>query len=398
MTRKGPLSFLSPSSALLLCSALMMRELVYGHRHTSPAKPPVPCLLCQSPEATKEEAHKEPQALEALRLYLQQYGYLDADKKDTSPILKGMGDAIGLLQKSLDIPETKNLDALTTAAVGEPRCGHPDYVHGRRRHSSPPRKLASVIDLPPGVDASRTTAISVHETGIRSPSGELVGGDYTGKFAYFSGSPRWNSRLELTWALSTLKVTKRLSRDDIRSAFTHAFRVWAAAVPSFHFTEVQDYEGADVKISFVTGQHGDAQNFDGVLGIIAHAFSPEDGRVHFDDAEFWSVDVRSDKAPQALDLTTVAIHEVGHVIGLAHSPVRKSVMFPTVAPHHTKRALSDDDVNGVRILYGLDPLPPAPSPRPVDNQANVVRLNFTSVIPSLLLQWILLMKKHMLQS
>jgi len=303
-----------------------------------------------------------------------------------------MGDAIGLLQKNMGLPETRNLDAITYAAVGEPRCGHPDYVHSGR-HSSPPRKLATINMINDSPSGSRATAFSNHGnnvTGFSSPN-------KAGKFAYFSGNPRWNSRLELTWALSTSKVTERLSRDDIRSAFVHAFRVWAAAVPTFHFTEVQDYEAADVKISFVSGQHGDSQNFDGVLGIIAHAFSPEDGRVHFDDAEFWSVDVRSDKAPQALDLTTVVIHEVGHVIGLAHSPVRKSVMFPSIAPHHTKLALSEDDVHGIRILYGLDAVAPAPSPRLAANRAPVVRLKWTFAFPSLFLNWIFLMRKHMLQ-
>lgn len=406
MTRRRPLNFLSPGLAVLLCSTLMMRELAYGKKHTSAAEPPAPCLWCenQSPKAPENEAHKTPKSLEALKLYLQKYGYLDANRGGTSPILKEMGNAIGLFQKSMGLPETKNLDSITYAAVGEPRCGHPDYVQSRR-HSSP-RKLASVNlinDSPLPEGGSGTTAFSNrgnHVTGFRSPSGEVVAGGLkpreAGEFAYFSGNPRWNSRLELTWALSTSQVTQRLSRDDIRSAFLHAFRVWAAAVPMFHFTEVQDYEAADVKVSFVSGPHGDAQNFDGVLGIIAHAFSPEDGRVHFDDAEFWSVDVVSDKAPQALDLTSVAIHEVGHVIGLAHSPVRKSVMFPNIAPHHTKRALSEDDVHGVRILYGLDPPPPAPSPHQAVNRANVVSLNWTLVIPSLLLNWTFLMRKHML--
>jgi matrix metalloproteinase-20 (enamelysin) len=386
-------------AAILLCGMLMTRhQLVYGHEHKAAKGSPSPCLWCQNAPEQKDDddrGHKTPQALEALRAYLEQYGYLDADRGGTSPLLQEMGDAIGLLQESMGLPETKDLDAVTYAAVGEPRCGHPDYVH-RRRHSKPPRKLASVhvinagALLPEGSESKTTTAMSYQ-------GNHVTGGDsaVATEFAYFSGNPRWNSRLELTWALSTTRVTQRLSRDDIRSAFLHAFQLWAATVPTFRFTEVQDYEAADVKISFVAGEHGDAQNFDGVLGIIAHAFSPEDGRVHFDDAEFWSVDVGSDKAPQALDLTSVAIHEVGHVIGLAHSPVRKSVMFPSIAPHHTKRDLSEDDVQGVRQLYGLD-LVPAPSPHLVVDRANILSLSRTFLTLHLFLDLMILMGEHML--
>jgi matrix metalloproteinase-20 (enamelysin) len=386
-------------AAILLCGMLMTRhQLVYGHEHKAAKGSPSPCLWCQNAPEQKDDddrGHKTPQALEALRAYLEQYGYLDADRGGTSPLLQEMGDAIGLLQESMGLPETKDLDAVTYAAVGEPRCGHPDYVH-RRRHSKPPRKLASVhvinagALLPEGSESKTTTAMSYQ-------GNHVTGGDsaVATEFAYFSGNPRWNSRLELTWALSTTRVTQRLSRDDIRSAFLHAFQLWAATVPTFRFTEVQDYEAADVKISFVAGEHGDAQNFEGVLGIIAHAFSPEDGRVHFDDAEFWSVDVGSDKAPQALDLTSVAIHEVGHVIGLAHSPVRKSVMFPSIAPHHTKRDLSEDDVQGVRQLYGLD-LVPAPSPHLVVDRANILSLSRTFLTLHLFLDLMILMGEHML--
>ena len=294
-----------------------------------------------------------------------------------------MGDAIGLLQQNMGLPETKDLDALTYAAVGEPRCGQPDDVHSRprRRHSKPPRKLASVNVINAVVPEGGTTAAS-------SNQGHHLTGGYSAvatEFAYFSGNPRWKSRSELTWALSTSRVTQRLARDDIRAAFLHAFQLWAATVQTFRFTEVQDYQAADVKISFVAGEHGDAQNFDGVLGIIAHAFSPEDGRVHFDDAEFWSVNVHKDKAPQALDLTSVAIHEVGHVIGLAHSTVRNSVMFPSIAPHHTRRTLSEDDVQGIRELYGLDHLVPAPSTHLVVDRSHVVSLDRTFVLLHLLL-------------
>ena len=94
--------------------------------------------------------------------------------------------------------------------------------------------------------------------------------------------------------------------------------------------------------------------FDGEGKVLAHAYFPTDGRIHFDDEErytetgstsgwwFWEKKSRS--------LLYVAVHEIGHALGLEHSNVKGTVMWPTAkigAP-----TLHQDDINGIRSLYG----------------------------------------------
>ena len=50
------------------------------------------------------------------------------------------------------------------------------------------------------------------------------------------------------------------------------------------------------------------------------------------------------------NLLSVAIHEIGHNLGLDHSNVGGSIMYPFITDGVT--SLHDDDINGVQTLYG----------------------------------------------
>ncbi|KAF5177293.1 Metalloendoproteinase 4-mmp [Thalictrum thalictroides] len=112
---------------------------------------------------------------------------------------------------------------------------------------------------------------------------------------------------------------------------------------------------ADIKVGFYSGDHGDGEPFDGVLGVLGHAFSPQSGRFHLDAAETWAIDLGSEKAMDAVDLESVMTHEIGHVLGLAHSSVQEAVMYPSLSPRTKKVNLRLDDVKGVQALYGSNP-------------------------------------------
>lgn len=145
--------------------------------------------------------------------------------------------------------------------------------------------------------------------------------------------------------------TGDLNQNEIRAAFSAAFGYWAAVTP-LTFTEVPFNQNPEIRIRFVTGDHGDGSPFDGTGGVLAHAFYPPPnggdiaGDAHFDDAEAWSVNL----PPSGVDLHTVVAHEVGHALGLAHSTVQDALMYPFYGGPH--RFLAQDDIDGIQALYG----------------------------------------------
>ena len=54
---------------------------------------------------------------------------------------------------------------------------------------------------------------------------------------------------------------------------------------------------------------------------------------------------------EGTDLLAVAIHEIGHNLGLDHSKVGNSIMYPFI--QNNIKDLHDDDINGIQKLYGV---------------------------------------------
>lgn len=160
--------------------------------------------------------------------------------------------------------------------------------------------------------------------------------------------------MTLTYALSHDYMIHTLRLQQIREAFQRAFSRWASVIP-VSFIEAEDYDFADIKIGFYSGDHGDGEPFDGVLGVLAHSFSPEIGRLHLDAAETWAVDFGETKSEVAVDLESVATHEIGHLLGLSHSSVKEAVMYPSLKPRDKRADLNIDDIKGVQSLYGSNP-------------------------------------------
>ncbi|KAK7407296.1 hypothetical protein VNO78_09094 [Psophocarpus tetragonolobus] len=163
----------------------------------------------------------------------------------------------------------------------------------------------------------------------------------------------------MRWAEGTTHLTYAFSpewslHNTFKSAFARAFSKWALVV-NIAFDEATSYETANIKIAFRRRNHGDHYPFDGPLGTWAHAFAPPDGTCHFDGDEYWvaSGDVTRSPVARAVDLESVAMHEIGHLLGLPHSWDHTAIMYAYLNPRTRKVDLANDDIQGIRHLYDL---------------------------------------------
>lgn len=114
---------------------------------------------------------------------------------------------------------------------------------------------------------------------------------------------------------------------------------------------------ADIVLQFFSRDHGDGYPFDGQFGVLAHAFAPRDGRTHFDSDEIWATNLRFlFTTTGSIDLLTVAVHEIGHILGLGHTFFPLAVMFPSITSQTRKSILSIVDRLGIQALYGMKPI------------------------------------------
>src|SRR5918993_2655293 len=166
-------------------------------------------------------------------------------------------------------------------------------------------------------------------------------------------------KLDITYVF--VNGTGQLDGDVERDLVRRAFALWAEQT-ALTFTEVTD-NNADIVIGWAVGDHGDGDPFDGPGDVLAHASFPnpyDNSQVflHFDDDERWV-----DSETRNVDLLTVAAHEIGHTLGLAHSNDPDALMFPSY--NGPRRFLGDDDIAGVQSLYGVASAPqPAPEAPP----------------------------------
>ena len=97
---------------------------------------------------------------------------------------------------------------------------------------------------------------------------------------------------------------------------------------------------------------GENQHSDGSGGALGQARIPHaGGDIFFDDEENWSLDsyISHFDKPNFL---AVAVHEIGHALGLNHSEKTTALMYKNQNRPKGEVRLNFDDVLAIQALYG----------------------------------------------
>jgi hypothetical protein len=174
-------------------------------------------------------------------------------------------------------------------------------------------------------------------------------------------------------------MTAQLDAGAAQAEIERAMAEWSKAVQVTWQQGSNPTAPQTVNILWGTYAHGDAYPFDGPGGVIAHTFFPAPpnpepiaGDMHFNDSETWRIGATT-------DLFSVALHELGHALGLGHSDDPTAVMYPY---YQMVTALSPLDISTVQTLYAAQTSAPAASTTPTATPTPAALALTVSTTPS----------------
>jgi len=162
---------------------------------------------------------------------------------------------------------------------------------------------------------------------------------------------KWTKQ-ELTWRVD-YKNNDGLTKSEVERTVSKSLSKWEG-VTNLNFKQITSGE-PDIWFKFVKGGHGDPYPFRlPYSNVLAHAFYPMtnshplSGDVHFNDEKHFTIESK-----KGTNLLWVAVHELGHSIGLDHSNVKGAIMYPYYQGYMGKDFdLTPDDILGAQALYG----------------------------------------------
>lgn len=292
----------------------MVRHVGRSHGRVLLLRPLLLLLLCRGTLHAQLPARPGLELRREAEAFLEKYGYLSAVTSN-APTFTQFSNAIREFQWVSQLPVSGVLDPATLRQMTLPRCGVADADS----------------------QGSQTARVSALFAGPRVRTRR--------KKRFAKQGSKWYKQ-HLSYRL--VNWPQHLPEPAVRGAVRAAFQLWSN-VSALEFWEAPVTGPADIRITFFQGDHNDGLGnaFDGPGGALAHAFLPRRGEAHFDQDEHWSLSRRRGR-----NLFVVLAHEIGHTLGLAHSPAPRALMAPYYKRLGRDALLSWDDVLAVQSLYG----------------------------------------------
>jgi len=199
-------------------------------------------------------------------------------------------------------------------------------------------------------------------------------------------------------------ASRQVSLADAESVFSRAFETWTkttcsadaasrVSIQASYLGPVEcgtvgyNSDGANQNVIVFRDTAWDHMDATNTLGLTTVRYNPDSGEIYDADMEINAyqsrpLSIANAVAPGAVDLLSIATHEVGHVLGFAHSAEAGATMFASYQGV-TMRDLSSDDTTGICGVYKPDQTRmTAAGPLPADACDPTPRHGYTSACVS----------------
>ena len=171
------------------------------------------------------------------------------------------------------------------------------------------------------------------------------------------GTPHWPVGGVVTWyyaGTASIEFNQQTAAgystpDLFPAELQAAFSRWSQ-VANIHFQQTTNPAAANIKIAWA-----DVDGSFGILAQTSYSYNPSTGlfnsaQITFDDLEIYNPTSGAELLAGGVAFESVALHEIGHALGLAHYDSAPAIMNSVA--HASVQDLTQSDIDGILAIYG----------------------------------------------